>query len=791
MMRLLVILSFVVCNAAPCLANTDSLWAAWNNTSLNDSLRMDALANYAWDAHLYTNPDSSLYYAKQLKSFAEKRDNIEFVARAVKVMAVASQVQGKYDDAEKFYAESIEYTKKRGDDKGLGNIYFNMGTMYYMKGDPDNAIKWYLSSLEIREKISDSSGIAGSLNNIGGVYNMIGEYNKSIHYFEKSLEIKTAIGDNAGAARTVTNIGIISYNHGDYANASKYFTRGLKMSEAEGDKNGTATALINLGNLYNSQSNAKKAIDYFEKGGQLMKESGNLKGYASALNNIGSVYRDLEEFDKALEYYDKCAELNIQMQDRLLYASTLNNMGLVFLEQKRLDTAMYFFDKSLFIKDSIGDKEGIINATNNLGAIYLMKGQVDEAIELTNKALYLANEIDLLTQVKESAGQLWKAYKVKGNYSKSLEMYELFIESRDSIASEKNEKEIIRQEYKYKYEKQATSDSIKSAEESKVKDALLAAERAENKQSKLEAKQQEQQKTYLFAGLALAVLFGGFVFNRYRVTNKQKGIIEEQKEKVDAAYDELEEKNTEILDSINYAKRIQSAILPPDKLVKEYLSNSFILYKPKDIVAGDFYWMETKSGKVLFAAADCTGHGVPGAMVSVVCNNGLNRSVREHGLTDPGQILDKTRQIVIAEFEKSEEEVKDGMDVAICSLEGKTLKYAGAHNPLWIIRKGGTELEEIKANKQPIGKYDGPLPYTTHTIELNEGDSFYIFSDGYADQFGGEKGKKFKAAKFKRLLLSIQSESLEHQKELIDEAFENWKGDLEQLDDVCVIGVRV
>lgn len=251
----------------------------------------------------------------------------------------------------------------------------------------------------------------------------------------------------------------------------------------------------------------------------------------------------------------------------------------------------------------------------------------------------------------------------------------------------------------------------------------------------------------------------------------------------------IEEALNDIQSSIQYAKRIQSAILPPIKVVKEFLPNSFILYKPKDIVAGDFYWMENKEGEVLFAAADCTGHGVPGAMVSVVCNNALNRSVREYGLADPGKILDQTREIVIQEFEESDEDVKDGMDIALCAIEGNVLKYAGANNPLWIVRNG--EIIETKAEKQPIGKFDHQTPYTTHTFELQQGDTIYIFSDGYVDQFGGEKGKKFKTANFKKLLLSIQHESMEKQHVLIDEMFEKWRGDLEQLDDVCVIGVRV
>ena len=175
----------------------------------------------------------------------------------------------------------------------------------------------------------------------------------------------------------------------------------------------------------------------------------------------------------------------------------------------------------------------------------------------------------------------------------------------------------------------------------------------------------------------------------------------------------------------------------------------------------------------------------------VVCNNGLNRAVREYGLTVPGEILDKTREIVISEFEKSEEEVKDGMDIALVALSRSgDLKYAGAHNPLWVIRKGGDTIEEIKADKQPIGQFEEQQPYSTHEMVLGSGDTIYLFSDGFADQFGGDHGKKFKASRLKALLLSIQSQSLSEQRVSLDDAFEAWRGDLEQLDDVCVIGVR-
>ncbi len=302
-------------------------------------------------------------------------------------------------------------------------------------------------------------------------------------------------------------------------------------------------------------------------------------------------------------------------------------------------------------------------------------------------------------------------------------------------------------------------------------------------------------KIAAICALIVMVVIGIIIFWN-RSLQKQIAKRIEAEEKLQASLKEIhhqklivEEKSQEITDSIEYAKTIQSAILPSSKVINEFLKDSFVLYKPKDIVAGDFYWMEAKADRILFAVADCTGHGVPGAMISVVCNNALNRSVREFNLSDPGQILDKARDIVIQEFEKSETEVRDGMDIAICSLIEDKLEYAGAHNPLWIIRNG--ILIETKANKQPIGKFENLQPYNTHSFQLEKGDTIYIFSDGYSDQFGGTRGKKYKTTNFKNFLLSIQENSMEKQLSLLDAEFEKWRGPMEQIDDVCVIGLRI
>jgi len=256
--------------------------------------------------------------------------------------------------------------------------------------------------------------------------------------------------------------------------------------------------------------------------------------------------------------------------------------------------------------------------------------------------------------------------------------------------------------------------------------------------------------------------------------------------------DVVEEKNREIVDSINYALRLQKAIIPAESKIQQALPQSFVYFKPKDIVSGDFYWMNEDDGKVIIAAVDCTGHGVPGALVSVVGANGLHRCVKEFNLSRPNEILDKLTELVVETFESGEDSVKDGMDGAVCLIDIKkrTLEYAGANNPLWIIKKSSRELTEIKANKQPIGDFEYKVPFENHVFELEEGDQIYIFSDGYVDQFGGPKGKKFKYKTLKNLLVENQDLSPNDQRAILHETFNSWKGDLEQLDDVCVIGVR-
>jgi serine phosphatase RsbU (regulator of sigma subunit)/Tfp pilus assembly protein PilF len=715
------------------------------------------------------SPDTSLagaYVALSEILYISNIDTLKYLCEKAKIIA------------EKALKAAPSAQTKKSLLTHLGGALNNIGYVYMTQGDIPKALEYYHKSLKIQEEIGDKEGLTTSLNNIGNIYDNQGDIPKALAYYHKSLKIREIIGDKKGIAQSLNNIGFIYNEQGDIPKALEYHHKSLKIKEEIGHKEGIAHSLNNIGMIYNSQGDIPKALEYYHKSLKILEEIGDNLGIATSLNNIGSIYLAQRDIPKALEYYHKSLKIQEEIGNKNGIANSLNNIGVIYSNQGDIPKALEYHHKSLKIKEEIGDKKGIAHSLNNIGSIELKKGNtsgIASAKQHFLKSLEIAQEIGYPRLISSASSQLSTVYEKQGQGMLALAMHQLHIKMRDSINNEATLKASIQQGAKYAYEKVQA-----------VKDA------AHEKQLAIEKEAKAKQQVITAAtggGLGLVAIFLFFVMNRLKVTRKQKAVIEQQKEVVEEAHDQLEQKNQEIMDSITYAKRIQSAILPAAKVVKEYLKKSFILYKPKDVVAGDFYWMESVAGKVLFAAADCTGHGVPGAMVSVVCNNALNRSVREYGLTDPGQILDKTREIVVAEFEKSEEDVKDGMDIAICSLEGNKLQYAGAHNPLWIIRNGA--IIETKANKQPIGQFDHPEPYITHSFDLEAGDAIYIFSDGYVDQFGGEKGKKFKSSAFREILLSIQNKAMEEQKTIIDESFESWKGDLEQIDDVCVIGVKI
>lgn len=711
--------------------------------------------------------------------------------------------------------EAIKFIVEESWDKNIWPIY-NEWLYVYIKERLDQ-------TLTLEEELYFKSAYASVVNNQGYLFSTEGDAHQASIYYKESLEIQLSIDDKEGAATSMNNIGTVYKKVGDIANAIDYYHKSAELYAELNNLLGQAQTLNNLGHIHHSQGNDDLAIKYFEESLTLFQEQNHQKGEATLLNSIGYFYYNDNQHDLALEYYKKALAIRKEINDQSGIASSLNNMASAFGSKLELDSARYYYLESIPYYQSQNNKSGLAITYSNIARNSFSIGLKKDALSYAKKGVDLAEETKSPDIIATTAKAYSQILEETGNTVKALVMFHRYVEMRDSTLNQETKVAAAKSEAKYEFliqkavqEKEFEQEMALSQIEHNLE--LELSDLEHEKKITVEQKAKENQKILSIAiavVLALTGIFLIIVFMRLKVTRRQKTIIESQKTVVERAHNELEEKNKEILDSIYYAKRIQTAILPPQKLIKKYLPESFILYKPKDVVAGDFYWLEHRENRVLVAACDCTGHGVPGAMVSVVCNNGLNRSVREHNLTTPGAILDKTREIVVQEFEKSEEEVKDGMDVALVSIDKKSngsssVQFAGANNPLWIIRNvsklgdlkhasfrdniitvGDFKLYEIRADHQPIGKFVKPQPYSNHQIELSKGDHIYIFSDGYADQFGGEKGKKFKTANFKNLLLSIQDLSLEEQLQNLENTFEKWKKDFEQLDDICVIGLKI
>ncbi len=674
-----------------------------------------------------------------------------------------------------------------------------------------------LCSLNIKKKLDEKSmnfflrSKAFSLNNMGLVYYDRGKYSKAIQYHLESLEIDKAIDNQNGLANSYMNLGNNYYIQGHYSDAIEFYNNSLKIHEKLDNKSGMANALMNIGNINHLQKNYEKTIEYYNQSLALREEINDVYGIAGSLNNIGGVYWDQGNFEKATEFYLKCFDLRMEMGDQQGAASALGNLGSVNKAQGNYTVAMDYYGQSLKIKEELGDKLGITATLKSIAGLYLDKGDYSKARKYSQQALKIAQEIGVAIEIRDAARTYYLSSKASNDYATALEMYELYVATKDSLESEENQKAIIHQEFKYKYEKQAAADSVKAAEAGKVKDAEVMASKEESKRLKIQSDKEKQQNIFLFIGLGLAIIFGLFMYNRFKVTNSQKEIIIKQKLDSEKKSEIIAEQHREISDSINYAEMIQQSVLPTLR-IEDINKNSFVLMLPKDKVSGDFYWLEESEKYQYYVVADCTGHGIPVAFISMIGTILINEIYNSKKMVYPNEILDELNRLIkLTLTNKEGETMKDGMDIAFVMVDKTTNEvfYSGANNPIWIlsekaiitnnneeispnIKEDKNNLFEIKADKQPIGKYaDNPKVFTLNKIKLNKGDSFFIFSDGFADQFGGPKGKKFKQVQFKRILLDNSSSEFTSQREILKHAFMDWKSNLEQIDDVCIIGAKV
>lgn len=614
----------------------------------------------------------------------------------------------------------------------------------YIKNDLEAAKKSYHESYEIFKEINNGSGLGVEINNLAYLYQHEGNIQKSVELYTEAGNLFEKLNQPLGLTSIYINLGDIYFKNEELEKAEEFFRKALVYAEKADQKPAIANVYNQLGAIQNRKKNTKEAIAYYKKALAIYEKD---KNYSKvALVNIGlcNAYmnnNDQEKYQASVLAAYQNALLSSDMQVK---AKVYDRVATLYITKNDYKKAEAFADSSYGFAKKLAYPELMADAAENLSDIYKHKGVYNLAY------LYL----------KES---------------KTIQ---------DSLHTDAAKKSIIKSQYQLEYNKK----SIELKAEQDKKDAIRKAEK----------KQQQVILALTLLALTIIAVFAFIAYKNYLKTKKQNLIIEQQRQEVILKNAEVtsqkaivEEKQKEIIDSITYAKRLQEAILPSHDFIDAHLPDNFILYRPKALVAGDFYWAEKRNDLFFIAAADSTGHGVPGAMVSVVCSNALNRALKEFGLTETGKILDKARELVLETFERSSSEVKDGMDISLLCLDQKNKRvfWSGANNPLWYVQAG--ELKEIKADKQPIGKTEYPQPFTTHEIVYQKDTTFYLFTDGFADQFGGPGGKKFKYKQFSELLVKNSHLVQREQSAIIDTTFTDWKGNLEQVDDVCVIGIKI
>lgn len=686
----------------------------------------------------------------------------------------------------------------------LCNIAFE-----YRRNNPDTCIALSQKALKLSEKIKFPKGQGESYYHIGLGYDYKDNYSIALDYFQKSLKIKESLGDKRGCAKTLNNIGIIYDIQGNYPLSLDYYQKSLKIREELHDRVGISASLNNIGGIYDMEGNYVLALEYHQKSLKIKEDLKDKKGIAISFNNIGNIYEIQEKYSLALDYYQKSLKIKEELQDEEGISASLNNIGGIYDLQGNYALALEYHLKSLKIKEILNDKLGITHSFNSLAQVYQKKKDYKKSIEYAQKGLKIAQEIEALAEIQSVSQTLYSTYKLQGNYSKALQYHELYKISNDSLFNVENSKAIANLEGKANVERKEKEIAILN----------------KNQEILQTAKEFQQKINYLvLAGFFSVLIFTYFI---YRSRQKEKSSKEETLQINEELHTLLltvsdqktiiEQKNDNIIASINYALRIQNAIIPKETDLQKYL-DCFVFFRPRDIVSGDFYWFAEKENTKILVVADCTGHGVSGAFMAMLGNDLLNQIIHNQEIHQPDLILNQMQELLHKVFAMNHEEIADGMDIAIIALQQEytdnslfSLQYSGAKIPLYWVNINNSTQEsqfcEIKADRIAIeGRKHSEYYYKLHTLsnQAFRTDTenfvaipkytpitFYLCSDGYQDQFGSQSKKKLLSANLKKILSKAAPLPTEQQKMFVSESFDNWKGNYRQIDDVLVVGIKL
>ncbi len=586
---------------------------------------------------------------------------------------------------------------------------------------------------------------------------------KALEYSKEALSIAESIEYDRGIAYALNNLGVIQNNIGNLDKALEFFFKSWRIHQAIQNNDGLAVTLNNIGTIYSAKRNYNKALDYFVRAHGIVLSLQDTSKIIGSLNNIGNVHLARNEDQQALEYYRESLSLYNLLSDRYQAFDPHTNIGNIFFRDASYDSALYYYQQSLAIEVANENLAGQAQALNNMGVTYDHLKQYDRAVNHHVDALEIAQTLNSKPLIMRIYKSLSDSYFNKKEWLLAKDYLLLHGIVKDSIYNEESNRRIGELERSYELEQREREIELL---------------KKESEIQQLQLKNNRNSILAIVFGAAVLFILAIFYYLKNQSSQKTRAL--------------LASKNQEITESIHYAKSVQAAILDQESIAKSF-PESFIFYRPKDIVSGDFYWHSKLNGSDILATVDCTGHGVAGAFMTVIGNSLLNQIVVEDHELNPARILEqldiKLRQTL---KDKQVDISKHGMDIAICRIDKseKKLTFAGARSDLYTIRDGA--LQEIKGDRHTIGENlnDEHKAFQQQELSYQDEDLFYLTSDGFADQFGEQPNKKFMKKNFKQLLASIHDSPLPQQEALLDRALEDWQGKVEQTDDILVLGIK-
>jgi len=656
----------------------------------------------------------------------------------------------------------------------------------YPTVNPDSGIYYGNIAESIALIMEDREKYCRALIYLGIAYYRQGNYQKSDSLLVLSYEEAKKIGNSKIMATASHNRGLVYTNQSKFLEALQVYQHALTLYEELGLQKNVTAINVNIGIIYYYQGSIEQALRFHLNALETLDTVDVYdRRRVSVINlNIGGFYSELGNLDSAMLFTKKALDINMQMGNKKGMATCYNNMGEFEIQKNNSFKAREYFLRSIVLKEELKDMRGLMLTSNNMGELELREGRTRKAIEYFEKVKEYAKIVGEMELLSNAYRMLADANDSLGNYRDAYTSHKTYHQYFDSIKQSAGDARLLELQTQY---------------ESTRKEQEIALLKREKEFQQLRLKKNRTIVVLLLAGLVLLAFLIAFLFRILNTRRKINHLLNQKNETLNTQKVEIEQQRDQIathrkalLDSISYARQIQKALLPLQDQFKKHFENYFVYYRPKEIISGDFYWIKANENSLYFAVVDCTGHGVPGALMSMLGISFLNEITGKKILLSPAEILEELRVHVKDTLKQSGSigEARDGMDVALCMLDQKKNKliYAGAHIPLWLIREN--TIHEYEPTENPIGIYIREERFTNKTIDLQTDDKIYLFTDGFSDQVGGDKVNRYSSVKFKNLLLDLNNEPMQKQGVLLDLKFDEWRNGTTQVDDVTVLGIQ-